>query len=271
MTTTRPRLQLRKTQKCRLAIIQTSLVVIYTHPEKNPRMADIKTGRETKTRGGGGKPVTMSTGTLSSKIHHSLDYRARLQSDPRYDLSDVYPQTGQRHLNVSSQNTNIVEFELPPRCINLARSKLEFDIQIELEAKMALAAQDDTVHARTDCLSLIDRVEVFTRSGVRLMDLERQQLWSKLSNTYFASPDMYTKKNVQDAKRASDGGKSFAPQYRWQKPWLQVDDSVTHSVDIYNFATHAEGKQLGPSSSVGLITAERKTTTNSTPQYRSSW
>ena len=173
---------------------------------------------------------------VSSRIHPSLDYRARLQSDPRYDLSDVYPQTGHRTLNLSADKAEIIEFELPPRCINLARSKLDFEIEVSLPAYEEKGSLDN-IHVRSDCLSLIERVEVFTRSGTRLMDLERQQLWSKLSNSYFTDPDSYSKSEIYDADE-----KNVVHMHNSANSWLAVNsDTKNAQRDVLGVATGVGG------------------------------
>lgn len=134
----------------------------------------------------------MSEGkSLATKIHHTLDYRAKTQAVPRYDLSDVYPQTGNRELKLSQNTRTTLEFELPPRCVNLARSKLEWDLEISTKNTAVAGIDPQTLHIKSDAISFIERVEVFTRSGVRLMDLDRQQLWSRISNSYFQDPAEY--------------------------------------------------------------------------------
>ena len=177
--------------------------------------------------------ASSSTKTLATKIHHTLDYRAKTQAVPRYDLSDVYPQTGNRTLQLSDTKTNILEFELPPRCINLARSKLEFDLeadyQVTTETKdggAAVVPQVPKISVKTDAISFIDRIEVFTRSGVRLMDLDRQQLWSKISNTYFQDANEYPVSH-------SVGDAVFEQKHA--QPWLskrEDDDAATGVVGV---------------------------------------
>lgn len=155
-----------------------------------------------------------------TQIHHALDYRIKTKAKPKYNLSDVYPQTGRRDLTIFSNKSNQLEFELPPRCINLARSKLNFDLEVQPGTVLA----GGKLCVRTDCISFIERVEVFTRSGVRLMDLDDQQLWSKLSNTYFQDPSKY--------QIAKSDTRSFLdnPTKKSAKPWLQIKGEYPISI-----------------------------------------
>jgi len=139
--------------------------------------------------------------SVVSKISSTLDYRARLQSEPRYELSDIYPQTGNRSLELNRNSEQSTEFELPPRCINLSRSVLEFGLAIDLTNETAdqkIGLNGATISLRRDCASLIKRVEVFTRTGVRLMDLTHQQLWGCISNSWFADEKQYEALNNAD-------------------------------------------------------------------------
>lgn len=168
---------------------------------------------------------------MSSKVHPALDYRARLQSDPRYDLSDVYPQTGDRTLTIDPNVGRSIEFELPPRCINLARSKLEFNLEIQDMDGQNADAWEALVHS--DAISFVERVEVFTRSGVRLMDLDRQQLWSKISNSYFNDPDAYSASQIGNNLSVSSG--KHRHRVHTAQPWIQKISDPADQKTAYNY------------------------------------
>lgn len=168
-----------------------------------------------------------------TQIHHALDYRVKTKAKPKYNLSDVYPQTGRRDLTIDENKTNQLEFELPPRCINLARSKLNFDLVVTPGTALG---SNGSICVRNDCISFIERVEVFTRSGVRLMDLDDQQLWSKLSNTYFQDPIKY-----QIAKSDTRSNQDN-PTKKATQPWLQIKGEypiAIHEADSKSTAVSA--------------------------------
>ena len=164
-----------------------------------------------------------------TRVHNALDYRARIQSDPRYDLSDIYPQTGNRTLGLNATQTRQIDFEIPPRCVNLSRCLLEFDVEATVTSTASL---NQTVHIPSDHLSPIERIEVFTRTGVRLMDLDQQQVWSKISNSYFAGRTDY------EAAGAADS--DFQQQVKSKFIKTQTTQSVVND-DIHNINKQTVG------------------------------
>lgn len=174
----------------------------------------------------------MGASNVVSKVHSALDYRARLQSEPRYELSDIYPQTGQRDLILNETSEKYVEFELPPRCVNLSRSVLEFGVDVQLENKSSstakVSANHDAIQYLSDSVSCVQRIEVFSRTGVRLMDLQHQQLWSKISNSWF-SPSKIYEKRTQTPVVTDIAGVLSPFDVAGANPWMSVksDSKIT--------------------------------------------
>ena len=213
------------------------------------------------------KSKSSLNGDVKSRVHDALDYRPRIQSDPRYDLSDIFPQTG-RTRTLHETQTRQIEFELPPRCINLSRSILEFDLDIQVtgDAGANQAGNSHFFKIPADHISCIQRVEVFTRTGVRLMDLDRQQVWGKISNSYFSSKADYSTQ-LEDTEFSRTAIKDV---------WIENQNEASLNMDVHHQKLLSRGLrpfvnwQIRNNTLAGVTRKHRKSFSISLDKFRDS-
>ena len=99
------------------------------------------------------------------KLNPVTDYSKYIYSGPSYRVSKIVPISSGQTASLPSTSTTNVQFEIPTAVVNLAKSKLFFDITIP-----ALASTYPWIYA--DPLALIDRIQLSTRSGVSLVDIQ---------------------------------------------------------------------------------------------------
>ena len=99
------------------------------------------------------------------KLNPVTDYSKYIYSGPSYRVSKIVPISSGQTASLPSTSTTNVQFEIPTAVVNLAKSKLFFDITIP-----ALTLTYPWIYA--DPLALIDRIQLSTRSGVSLVDIQ---------------------------------------------------------------------------------------------------
>ncbi len=171
----------------------------------------------------------MSTSTLSS-VHPALIFKPRTESNPTYVPTDIYPNTGNRQVLLNNTTHQEVEFEVPTEVFNLARSILQFDLKYTDSTAGTQAITDPLknldLFVDRSCISLIERIEVRTRSGVILLDQDYQQMISKIMNTYCASESCYKKQH---------GKWNDFDRFAAAKDWLMTEkaDDLQHHADKF--------------------------------------
>ena len=99
------------------------------------------------------------------KLNPVTDYSKKIYSGPSYRVSKIVPISSGQTAQLPQSSTANVQFEIPTAVVNLAKSKLFFDITIP-----ALGVTYPWIYA--DPLALIDRIQLSTRSGVSLVDIQ---------------------------------------------------------------------------------------------------
>ena len=107
-----------------------------------------------------------------SQVHsQELVYSQTTSSHGNYKYLRVVPLGNGQTPTLSATSTTQTTFELPNNVINLALSKLCFDLFFPPQA----AAKINNIYA--NALSLIDRITLTTREGVLLADIPSTYIW----------------------------------------------------------------------------------------------
>lgn len=99
------------------------------------------------------------------KLNPATDYSKMTYQGPSYRVSKIVPISSGQTTNLQQSSTVNVQFEIPTAVVNLAKSKFCFDISLP-----AVATVSPWLYA--DPLALIDRIQVSTRSGCSLVDIQ---------------------------------------------------------------------------------------------------
>src|SRR4051812_30839983 len=100
----------------------------------------------------------------SSKISWSLDYSRHEGVSPSYRMNKISAREGSSSVTITTAGGQVSNFDIPERCVNLSKSVLSFSLTPE-----ATAASVN--YMRMDCLSPIAQIQLFTRAGVMLCDV----------------------------------------------------------------------------------------------------
>ena len=113
---------------------------------------------------------------IGTKISQEIDYKAISHSHPSYRLSKLLPLSGTQTVTVSSAgSTQETLIEIPTKCFNLGESILYW--------RRTIAAQAAGTFSRSfeDTYGEIQQMQLYTRNGQYLMDLNNFQNYLQLS------------------------------------------------------------------------------------------
>lgn len=113
---------------------------------------------------------------MSIEVDKALDYSPKEISAGSYVQRLVNPENGQPTLALNS--TVNTDFLLPNKVINLSRSYLNFNVQLNDGAG---TAADRWNHAHSGFLAAIDGIVLSTASGVRLVEMNNIPEYTKLA------------------------------------------------------------------------------------------
>jgi len=114
------------------------------------------------------------------KVSNVLDYRQNPALKPYYRMNRILPLSGSPTAPLSTTGGNEVIFELPVSAFNLAQSIMYFDMYLP-EARAAGPVSDYTWVWR-DVLPMIRTIQLYTRGGVYLCDLNFVHNMTKIVN-----------------------------------------------------------------------------------------
>ncbi|KYQ88655.1 hypothetical protein DLAC_10831 [Tieghemostelium lacteum] len=133
---------------------------------------------------------------MEQVVSKELDYRPLLVSEPEYEFTRLFPQSGTTYTTVSAGGNDTI-FEIPPsKAYNFGKSWFQFQFQLPATAaKFGFAFADFTPFFR--------QIQVYTRGGLYLMDHTNFHLHSKqvtkinkrlieTMNTYNSAPSTAT-------------------------------------------------------------------------------
>jgi hypothetical protein len=171
---------------------------------------------------------------MSVQRSQEIEYAPKASSHGSYRMSKVLP-LGNTTATLAASSTTEVQFEIPNKVYNLSKSSLDFEMQI-LEGTTASTV--NRIH--NNGLAMFDRVSLYDRSGVYLMDITNCNTYSNCLNQYVTPLDkMLTSDSsrggaTQALSRANDMGHNNFKS--------NVDD-VTATPGVAN---GANGTRVGP-------------------------
>lgn len=138
-----------------------------------------------------------SMGTMSPDVTTSteLDFRPKVLEHSQYRWSRLVPITGGQTVTLQPSTTTECSFEIPTKVLNLARTRLEFNVNIPASAGTGTAY---SIHS---CgVAPIDRLSLYTRNGVFLCDLNNFNVATNMLYPYTTSrDDLMNKRQVAEA------------------------------------------------------------------------
>lgn len=140
------------------------------------------------------------SGTIDDKISNELNYRPINLSKPKYTYNRIFQQSGGTQFQNTTGGTQTI-LEIPANTpFNLARSWLQFTYTTG-------ASGTDTLYNYTfaDFIPFFRQVQFFTKSGVKLMDLDQFHRFAKMTQ----------KINLKYKKFIDNGSNSNATTAIW--------------------------------------------------------
>lgn len=114
--------------------------------------------------------------TESSSLSQQLDYKKVPYMHPTYRLSKVLPQSGLQNTTISTAGGQETIFECPIYAFNLSKSYINFEIAPPISAVAS------TINFMfTDCMAPIRQLQLYTRSGIYIADINEVGNYTKVS------------------------------------------------------------------------------------------
>jgi hypothetical protein len=110
---------------------------------------------------------------METQSSTQLDYKKMVYMHPDYRKSKILPQSGGQTLNLIPAGGLETLFEIPVKAFNLAKSHIYFSM-----APSAVAAAN--YWAFSDCFTPFRQIQLYTRSGVYLCDLNEVSNYTKV-------------------------------------------------------------------------------------------
>lgn len=111
-----------------------------------------------------------------SEINTELDYQKKPVSYPQYRMNKILPQNGSQNVTITGGGGQQSVFEIPAVVYNLAKSKLVFTLT------PTAAGAGVANWFPKDCISAIQAIQLYTRSGVYLCDVQYANTYTQLVN-----------------------------------------------------------------------------------------
>lgn len=112
-------------------------------------------------------------------IAKELDYQTKISSEPSYSYTNIYPQSGGTQFSVANGGSDII-FELPPTSVyNLSRSYISMSVVLP-----ASVVKDEYTWGWIDMYPYFRQIQLKTRGGLPLLDLNQAHFYSKMTLKY---------------------------------------------------------------------------------------
>jgi hypothetical protein len=108
-----------------------------------------------------------------SEVSNQLDYKKETYIHPSYRLNKILPQAGSQSVTINTGGNDTM-FEIPVKAFNLARSLLCFNIE-------PAANGAAYYYAYKDVFTPIRQMQLYTRSGIYLCDLNELPNFTKVT------------------------------------------------------------------------------------------
>jgi hypothetical protein len=109
-----------------------------------------------------------------SKVAKELDYKSSDLVHPEYKMSKIYQQTGSQTVSITTAGNSESVFELPVNAMNLSKSVLNFT------ATPQASGGGNYNYAYMDCASPIRQIQLYTRGGTYLCDVNHANTYTKV-------------------------------------------------------------------------------------------
>lgn len=109
---------------------------------------------------------------MDSKVSVELDYKKETFIAPDYRLSKLLPQSGGQTVAITTTGGQETIFELPQKAFNLSRSHITFIVTPIAGAQFTWMF--------TDCFTPFRQLQLYTRSGIYLCDLNEVSNYTKV-------------------------------------------------------------------------------------------
>lgn len=109
---------------------------------------------------------------MESQIAKELDYKKQAYASPDYRISKLLPQSGGQTVTITTSGGQESIFEIPIKAINLSKSHIYFVITPTAGAQFSWAF--------TDCFTPFRQLQLYTRSGIYLCDLNEISNYTKI-------------------------------------------------------------------------------------------
>jgi hypothetical protein len=111
---------------------------------------------------------------IETIVSKELDYRPLSVNEPFYSYTRIFPQSGSTTTTINAGGNDTI-FELPPtKAYNLAKSWFEFQLTIP-------GVNNESLLVFADFIPYFRQIQVYTRGGLFLMDLNDAHLQSKMT------------------------------------------------------------------------------------------
>lgn len=114
-----------------------------------------------------------------------IDYRPKTYEHGTYRFNRLLPVQGPLNVPLSATNVTTTTIELPAKVFNLAKSVLRFTMQAPSQSSSGTTS----LNFHADTIPCIDRLSLFTRSGVYIADLTNFNTFMKVTNKWTQSKE----------------------------------------------------------------------------------
>src|SRR2546421_30115 len=111
------------------------------------------------------------------QIANQLNYKKETFVHPEYRYNKLLPQSGQQTVTATVGGGQETIFEIPIKALNLSKSYLYFTLTPPAPA----GGVARTNWAFADCLAAIRQIQLYTRGGVYLADVNEVSNYTKIS------------------------------------------------------------------------------------------
>lgn len=194
---------------------------------------------------------------MGEQIHVSneLDYKKLLSSHPTYKLNKVLPLSGSQNTILSTAGGNETLFEIPSYVFNFAQSRFDFQMAITNTNNIASWIFKDVIGP-------IRQIQIYTRAGLYLMDIQYFNNYTKITRKPFTKIDHYLEYDdhhnvVATAIAGALGNGSNNGHYGGRGSFLHRSNTLAGTATIAVYAATGNGPpivdpQVASSSVLGI-------------------
>lgn len=170
-----------------------------------------------------------------------IDYRPKTFENGSYRYTRILPVQGPRVIDLSATAVGTTTIELPAKVFNLSKSQLRFNMTLNAQGpEAANVGPGLAIHA--DTIPCIDRLSLFTRSGIYICDITNFNTFMKVTNKWTQSVEELCSNDVGEPL---DYGTTANPYVTTRTNGFQACRSAA-----FNLPQQQKIKRLGLSASL---------------------